>query len=72
MRAISILCALIALAGCVQAPVAPNLKLPDCKKLAMPAIPEHVELVIDGDEIKADAGGKLLLRNYVEARKLLR
>lgn len=61
------------LVGCVSAPVAPNLKLPEpkeCPKLAMPPIPQKVFLQIDGDKIISDAGGDLLLRGYVQARSL--
>lgn len=60
--------------GCVSAPVAPNLKFPEdqkaCRSLALPPVPEHVRLIIDGDKIEADQGGKLLFRGYVSARSL--
>ena len=67
----------ILLQGCVQAPIAPNLKIPDmtsksCPKLTMPAIPEDVELDIKGDRInKINAGGDVILRGYARARQLL-
>jgi len=62
------------LTGCVSAPVAPNLKLPDkqCAQLKMPAIPQHLDLHIDGDSVGGDQSGLELLRYYVEARQLLR
>lgn len=60
------------LSGCVSAPIAPNLKFPEethaCRSVALPAIPQHVKLIIDGDKIDADAGGEQLLRGYVSAR----
>jgi hypothetical protein len=64
--------------GCVNAPVAPNLKLPEappvkeCPRLKMPAVPDQVHLVIEGDMIEADEGGDTLLRGYVRARSLLK
>lgn len=65
------------LTGCVQ--VAPNLKLPEvkqpekqCAKLDMPPIADQVHITIEGNSIKADAGGELLIRNYVKAQKLLK
>lgn len=62
------------LPGCVSAPIAPNLKLPEqsCSKLDMPAVPQKVFLKIDGDKIEADDGGDMLFRGYVRARYLLR
>lgn len=65
------LCLLVS--GCVQAPIAPNLKLPEqtCAKLDMPAIPQSVHLAIEGDKVTADDGGDTLLRGYVRARQLL-
>lgn len=64
------------LSGCVSAPVAPNLKLPEapvkeCPKLVMPPISEHVFLKIDGDKVFSDDGGDTMLRGYVRARQLL-
>lgn len=66
------------LTGCINAPVAPNLKLPEappvkeCPRLKMPAVPDQVHLVIEGDMIEADEGGDMLLRGYVRARSLLK
>ena len=40
--------------------------------LEMPPIPEKVNIVIDGDKVKVDKGGDILLRYYVQARELLR
>ena len=60
--------------GCAPVAVAPNLKLPDreCPKLEMPPVPDDVEMDIKGDKIqKLNAGGDVLLRGYVQARKLL-
>lgn len=81
-----ILLLFIGLTGCIE--VAPNLKFPEPKEcpkvvakepvvapkttLEMPPIPEHVHITIDGDKVKADSGGELLLRYYVQARELLR
>jgi hypothetical protein len=67
----------LSLTGCVQAPIAPNLKLPEapakeCPKLIMPPIPEHVYLKIAGDKVFSDGNGDMLLRGYVRARELLR
>ena len=67
----------LSLVGCVQAPVAPNLKLPElppkqCEHLFMKPVPQKVTLIIDGDKITADSGGELLLRGYVRARELLK
>jgi hypothetical protein len=58
----------------VQAPIAPNLKIPEqsCARLDMPAIPQDVSIEIHGDKVTADEGGKVLLRGYVRARELLR
>ena len=61
------------LVGCVSAPVAPNLKLPEqkaCASLALPPVPDHVKLIIDGDKVDADEGGEKLLRGYVASRHL--
>lgn len=64
------------LGGCVNAPVAPNLKLPEaakeCPRLSMPPVPQKVFLQIDGENLKADDGGDMLLRGYVRARSLLK
>lgn len=62
------------LSGCVQAPIAPNLKLPEkeCPRLNMPAIPQSAHLSIEGDKVTADDGGDMILRGYVRARSLLR
>jgi hypothetical protein len=64
------------LSGCVNAPVAPNLKLPEtqkaCSTLAMPPVPQKVFLQIDGDKVMSDDGGDMLLRGYVRARYLLK
>jgi hypothetical protein len=65
------------LSGCVSAPVAPNLKLPErsekvCPKKDLPPIPEKVTIQIDGDTVITDEGGEKLLRQYVLARELLR
>jgi len=64
------------LGGCVNAPVAPNLKLPEpareCPRLTMPPVPQKVFLQIDGENFKADDGGDMLLRGYVRARSLLK
>lgn len=66
----------LSLVGCVNAPVAPNLKIPEpaaaCPKLNMPPVPQKVYLQIDGDKILSDDGGEMLLRGYVRARYLLR
>lgn len=62
--------------GCVNAPVAPNLKIPnqakECPRLFMPPVPQVVYLKIDGDKIEADDGGDMLLRGYVRSRYLLK
>lgn len=60
--------------GCVSAPVAPNLKLPEasCPKLDLPPVPQKATLQIEGDKLFADEGGELLLRGYVRSRYLLR
>jgi|APCry1669192806_1035432.scaffolds.fasta_scaffold17752_6 hypothetical protein len=67
---------LFLVAGCVNAPVAPNLKLPEaqpaCPKLALPPIPQKLTLEIEGDKILYDEGGESMLRGYVRARQLLR
>ena len=74
---------MVLLSGCVQ--VAPNLKLPEpkpcpkpvtpapvnCPSLTMPPIADKVHISIDGDKVKADAGGEALLRYYVKAQSLL-
>ena len=65
------------LIGCVQAPIAPNLKLPDrsekiCPKVALPPIGQRVLIDIDGDKITTNADGERLLRGYVLARELLK
>jgi hypothetical protein len=62
------------LSGCVSAPIAPGLKIPDkeCPTLRMPAIPQKVNLKIDGDKVQADDGGDMVLRGYVRARSLLK
>lgn len=62
--------------GCVSAPVAPNLKLPEtpakeCPRLVMPPIPQNVFLKIDGDKVFSDDGGDTMLRGYTRARQLL-
>lgn len=61
--------------GCVSAPVAPNLKIPEnlgCPKLNLPPVPQDVNLQIHGDKIEADAGGERVLRSYVACRAALR
>lgn len=60
--------------GCVSAPVAPNLKLPEvsCPKLDLPPVPQKATLQIEGDKLFADEGGEQLLRGYVRSRQLLR
>lgn len=61
------------LVGCVSAPIAPNLKLPEqksCPSVALPPIPEHVKLVINGDLVEADQGGEQVLRGYVQSRRI--
>ena len=66
---------LFLLAGCVSAPVAPNLKFPEqkaCRTVALPPVPDHVRLIIDNDKIEADQGGELLLRGYVASRYVFR
>lgn len=65
---------LASLAGCVSAPVAPNLKLPDkeCKQLLMPPVQQKVYIKIDGNKVEADEGGYQLLRFYVAARSTLK
>lgn len=40
-------------------------------KLSLPEIPGKVRIVIDGDNVEADAGGEMLLRAYVEVREAL-
>ena len=66
----------VSLNGCISAPIAPNLKIPEpakeCPRLIMPAIPEHVFLKIEGDKVFSDDGGDTVLRGYVRARTLLR
>ena len=65
----------VSLNGCISAPIAPNLKIPEpakeCPRLIMPAIPEHVFLKIEGDKMFSDDGGDTMLRGYVRARQLL-
>ena len=73
---VAVLTMLALLNGCVSAPVAPNLKLPEtpakeCPRLVMPPIPQNVFLKIDGDKVFSDGGGDTLLRGYVRARQLL-
>ena len=61
----------LSLLGCVSAPVAPNLRLPEqkaCASIALPPVPDHGKLVINGNDIDADAGGEQLLRGYVASR----
>lgn len=61
--------------GCVNAPVAPNLKLPEtasCQKMAIKPIPQDAKLIIHGDQIDADQGGEYILRSYVACRAALR
>lgn len=71
-------CFLIAffVTGCVQAPIAPNLKLPEpvkeCPRLEMPPIAEVCTVYIRGDKIVTDACGDALVRGYVRARSLLK
>jgi hypothetical protein len=64
------------LVGCVQAPIAPNLKLPElaqeCPRANLPPVPLKMKLIIDGDMVSADAEGERLLRSYVFARQRLR
>ena len=62
------------LSGCVSAPVAPNLKLPEqnCPKLDIKPVPQKAYLDIQGDKIVYDAGGEQLLRCYVACRAALR
>ena len=66
----------ILLGGCVNAPVAPNLRVPEpvkeCPRLTMPPVPQKVFLQIDGDKIMSDDGGDMLLRGYVRSRSLLK
>ena len=65
----------IFITGCVSAPIAPNLKIPEktCPRLELPPVPEKVNLSIDGDRILiADPGGETVLRGFVQARDLLR
>lgn len=52
-----------------------KLVVENCKPrptLAMPAIPQDVEISIKGDVVKANDGGIELLREYVKARKILK
>lgn len=65
---------LLILSGCVQAPIAPNLKLPEqsCARLDMPPIPQDVKIEIHGDNVTANDGGLTVLRGYAQARRLLR
>lgn len=59
------------LAGCISAPVAPNLKLPEpqaCKTIKLDPVPQKVYLDIQGDKVFADAGGEQILRGYVACR----
>ena len=79
MKGIYILLAFIPslLTGCIQAPIAPNLKLPDrsikeCPQAKLPPIPDKVTIKIDGKKVEVDEGGDRLLRNYVIARELLK
>lgn len=46
--------------------------VPSCPKVDMPSIPKQVFLKIEGNDVEADAGGELLLRAYVRARKALK
>lgn len=66
----------VLLGGCVNAPVAPNLRIPEpvkeCPRLTMPPVPQKVFLQIDGDKIMSDDGGDMLLRGYVRSRSLLK
>lgn len=67
-------CILI-LSGCVSAPVAPNLKIPEnigCPKLDIPPLPQEVNLQIHGDKVESDAGGERVLRSYVACRAALK
>ena len=61
--------------GCVNAPVAPNLKLPEtqsCPKLDIKPLPTDVQLVVHGDKVEADAGGEYVLRSFAACRAALR
>lgn len=65
------------LAGCVSAPIAPNLKLPErsakaCPQKELLPVPQKAFLSINGDTVVSDAGGDMLLRQYVLARELLK
>ena len=71
------------LTGCVNAPVAPNLKIPDaqetqnliggsCPQMDLQPVPQKVHLDIQGDKIVYDAGGERILRGYVACRAVLR
>lgn len=65
---------LLFLSGCVQAPIAPNLKIPEntCARLDMPPIPQDVVIDIKGDKVTTNEGGDIILRGYARARQLLR
>ena len=69
-----VLTGLATMAGCVSAPIAPNLKIPEtsCSRLSMPAIPETVLIEIHGLDIKTNQAGEELLRAYVKAREILK
>jgi len=69
-----VLTGLATMAGCVSAPIAPNLKIPEkkCARLSMPAIPNDVSIEIHGLEIKTNPQGEELLRAYVKAREILK
>jgi len=65
------------LVGCVSAPIAPNLRLPErsektCPQITLPPIGQRVVIDIDGDKITTNADGERLLRSYVLARELLK
>jgi len=84
MRLTMLTLCVIMLSACVQ--VAPNLKLPEkvsCPKVepvTCPTIPQHklppianeVTIKIRGNQVEADAGGELLIREYAKAQQLLR
>lgn len=57
---------MLLLSGCISAPI--QIPQKECKRIALPPVPQSVHLNIEGDKIEADAGGRLLLRGYVQSR----
>lgn len=54
-----------------------SAEAPSCPKTPklppeMPAIPDRVRIIIDGDQWELDEGGELMLRAYVDTREALK